>query len=175
LDAPGVGPAAYFRADPDRPFVRPRVANANGPRQPRGAGVVSQAKPSVLFVCIGNAGRSRMAAGWLSHLAGDRVEVHSAGVDPADSMNPTAVAVMREVGVEITGGDPRKLTIEAVAASDVIVTMGCAAACPTVPDKCYQEWKFDDLPGLPVEAVRVIRDRIRQHVEELVADLLGTP
>jgi arsenate reductase len=136
---------------------------------------VSQAEPSVLFVCVGNAGRSRMAAGWLTHLAGDRVEVRSAGTAPAPSVNPTAVEVMREVGIDIAGDDPKILTSEAIAAADVIVTMGCGDACRIVPGKRYQDWEFDDLPGRPIAAVRVIRDGIRDRVEGLIAELVGHP
>jgi arsenate reductase len=136
--------------------------------------VVPQAKLSVLFVCVGNSGRSRMAAGWLTHLAGDRVEVRSAGSAPADAVNPTAAAVMREVGIDITRADPKLLTTEAVAASEVIVTMGCGDVCPVLPGKRYEDWEFDDLPGLPVEEVRVIRDRIRERVECLIAESVKT-
>jgi arsenate reductase len=128
-------------------------------------------KPTVLFVCVHNAGRSQMAAGWLRHLAGDRVEVRSAGSEPADQINPAAVQAMREVGIDITGQIPTMLTWDAAQASDVIVTMGCGDACPVFPSKRYEDWKLDDPAGLGVDAVRPIRDEIRQRVEKLLAGL----
>ncbi|MFG1661359.1 arsenate reductase ArsC [Micromonospora chersina] len=128
-------------------------------------------KPTVLFVCVHNAGRSQMAAGWLRHLAGDTVEVRSAGSEPADRINPVAVAAMREVGIDITGQAPVRLTWDAAEASDVIVTMGCGDACPVFPGKRYEDWKLTDPAGQPVEAVRQVRDEIRARVEALVADL----
>jgi arsenate reductase len=128
--------------------------------------------PSVLFVCVHNAGRSQMAAGWLTHLAGDRVEVRSAGSAPADEVNPVAVEAMREVGVDITAGQPTILTPEAVQASDVVVTMGCGDACPIFPGKRYEDWKLDDPAGQGIEAVRGIRDDIRARIERLVSELL---
>ena len=128
--------------------------------------------PSVLFVCVHNAGRSQMAAGWLRHLAGDRVEVRSAGSAPADRINPAAVEAMREVGVDITGQSPRKLDWDTAESSDVIVTMGCGDACPVFPGKRYEDWKLDDPAGLGVEAVRPIRDEIGRRVRRLVADLV---
>ena len=128
-------------------------------------------RPSVLFVCVHNAGRSQMAAGWLRHLAGDAVEVRSAGSEPADQVNPAAVAAMREVGIDITGRAPAKLEYETAQASDVIVTMGCGDACPVFPGRRYEDWKLDDPAGQDVEAVRVIRDEIRVRVERLLADL----
>ncbi|MER7128204.1 arsenate reductase ArsC [Streptosporangium saharense] len=129
--------------------------------------------PSVLFVCVHNAGRSQMAAGWLTHLAGDRVEVRSAGSAPAETVNPVAVAAMAEVGVDITDQRPKILTPEAVQASDVVVTMGCGDACPFFPGKRYEDWKLEDPAGQGIEAVRAIRDEIRDRIEKLVADLLG--
>ena len=130
------------------------------------------AKPSVLFVCVHNAGRSQMAAGWLRHLAGDRVEVRSAGSAPADRVNPAAVEAMREVGIDITGQTPRKLEWEPAGSSDVIITMGCGDACPVFPGKRYEDWKLEDPAGKDVDAVRPIRDEIRTRVEALLADLL---
>ncbi|HEY2268553.1 MAG TPA: arsenate reductase ArsC, partial [Streptosporangiaceae bacterium] len=124
-------------------------------------------KPSVLFVCIHNAGRSQMAAAWLTHLAGDRVEVRSAGSLPADAVNPAAVAAMGEVGIDISAETPKVLTVDAVQASDVCVTMGCGDACPVFPGKRYLDWKLDDPAGLGIEAVRPIRDEIRGLVEGL--------
>lgn len=131
-------------------------------------------KPSVLFVCVHNAGRSQMAAGWLRHLAGDTVEVRSAGSAPADQINPAAVEVMREVGIDITDQTPTKLTWDAAEASDVIVTMGCGDACPVFPGKRYEDWKLDDPAGLGVDAVRAIRDDIEQRVRALLHGL-ATP
>ncbi|MFC4335453.1 arsenate reductase ArsC [Salininema proteolyticum] len=130
-------------------------------------------KPSVLFVCVHNAGRSQMAAGWLAHLAGDRVEVRSAGSAPADEVNPAAVEAMAEVGIDITDQSPKILTTEAVEASDVCVTMGCGDACPVFPGKRYLDWKLDDPAGQGVEAVRPIRDEIKARVEALIGELLG--
>ncbi|GAA3427704.1 arsenate reductase ArsC [Streptosporangium sandarakinum] len=129
-------------------------------------------KPSVLFVCVHNAGRSQMAAGWLTHLAGDRVEVRSAGSVPADQVNPVAVEVMREVGIDITSEQPKILTADAVQASDVVITMGCGDACPIIPGKRYEDWKLDDPAGQDIEAVRPIRDDIRRRIEKLLADLV---
>lgn len=130
-------------------------------------------KPSVLFVCVHNAGRSQMAAGWLRHLAGDRIEVRSAGSMPADKINPVAVEAMREVGIDITGEQPKILTTEAVQASDVVVTMGCGDACPFFPGKRYEDWKLADPAGQGIEAVRPIRDEIKARIEALIAELLG--
>ena len=130
-------------------------------------------KPSVLFVCVHNAGRSQMAAGWLRHLAGDRVEVRSAGSEPADRINPAAVAAMAEVGIDITGSTPRKLDRETAEAADVIITMGCGDACPIFPGQRYEDWQLDDPAGQGVEAVRPIRDEIRTRIEKLLAGLLA--
>ena len=129
-------------------------------------------KPSVLFVCIHNAGRSQMAAGYLRHLAGDRIEVRSAGSMPADQINPIAVEAMREEGIDIAAEQPKVLTPEAVQASDVVITMGCGDACPYYPGKRYEDWKLDDPAGQGIDAVRPIRDDIKQRVEALIADLL---
>lgn len=128
-------------------------------------------KPSVLFVCVHNAGRSQMAAGWLSHLAGDRVEVRSAGSAPADQVNPAAVEAMKEVGIDITAEKPKVLTFDAVEASDVCITMGCGDVCPVFPGKRYLDWKLDDPAGQGVEAVRPIRDEIKTRIEGLIAEL----
>ncbi|MEJ1090012.1 arsenate reductase ArsC [Microbacterium sp. Mu-80] len=129
-------------------------------------------KPSVLFVCVHNAGRSQMAAGYLRELAGDRVEVRSAGSMPADQINPVAVEAMREVGIDITAEQPKVLTTEAVQDSDVVITMGCGDACPFFPGKRYEDWKLDDPAGQGIEAVRPIRDDIKARVETLLAELL---
>ena len=125
-------------------------------------------KPSVLFVCVHNAGRSQMAAGWLRHLAGDAVEVRSAGSEPADRINPAAVAAMAEVGIDITANTPTLLDYDTAYAADVIVTMGCGDACPVFPGKRYEDWKLDDPAGKDVDAVRPIRDEIRGRVEQLL-------
>ncbi|NUR91647.1 MAG: arsenate reductase ArsC [Nonomuraea sp.] len=130
-------------------------------------------KPVVLFVCVHNAGRSQMAAGWLAHLAGGRVEVRSAGSQPADQVNPVAVQAMAEVGIDIAGAQPKVLTGEAVQASDVVITMGCGDACPVFPGKRYEDWKLDDPAGQGIDAVRPIRDEIRSRVEKLLSDLLS--
>ncbi|MCS6711818.1 arsenate reductase ArsC [Brachybacterium sp. EF45031] len=129
-------------------------------------------RPSVLFVCVHNAGRSQMAAGWLRELAGDRIEVRSAGSAPADSINPAAVEAMREVGIDLSDQSPKILTPESVQASDVVITMGCGDACPFYPGKRYEDWKLPDPAGKGVEDVRPIRDEIRTRVEELIASLL---
>jgi arsenate reductase len=128
--------------------------------------------PSVLFVCIHNAGRSQMAAGWLRHLAGDRVRVRSAGSEPADRINPMAVQAMAEVGIDITGNIPRRLDWDLAQGNDVVVTMGCGDACPYVPGTRYEDWKLTDPAGQPIEMVREVRDEIRGHVETLLAQLL---
>ena len=128
-------------------------------------------KPSVLFVCVHNAGRSQMAAGWLRHLAGDTVEVRSAGSEPADRINPVAVEAMREVGIDITANTPRKLDFATAEASDVLITMGCGDVCPVFPGKRYLEWDLDDPAGQDLATVRPIRDEIRRRVERLVAEL----
>ena len=134
---------------------------------------MTDTKPSVLFVCIHNAGRSQMAAGYLRHLAGDRIEVRSAGSMPADQINPIAVEAMREVGIDITAEQPKVLTPEAVQASDVVITMGCGDACPYYPGKRYEDWKLDDPAGQGIDAVRPIRDDIRARIEGLIASLVG--
>ncbi|MEU8154723.1 arsenate reductase ArsC [Micromonospora sp. NPDC048986] len=128
-------------------------------------------RPSVLFVCVHNAGRSQMAAGWLRHLAGDTVEVRSAGSAPAETINPAAVQAMREVGIDITDQTPKLLEYATAQSSDVIVTMGCGDTCPVFPGKRYEDWKLDDPAGQGVDAVRPIRDEIRDRVEKLLTEL----
>ena len=128
-------------------------------------------KPSVLFVCVHNAGRSQMAAGFLTHLSGGEVEVRSAGSLPGDQVNPSAVAAMAEVGVDISGQTPKVLTTDAVQASDVVITMGCGDACPIFPGKRYEEWVLDDPAGLDVAAVRPVRDEIERRVRMLLTEL----
>lgn len=130
------------------------------------------AKPSVLFVCIHNAGRSQMAAGFLAALAGDAIEVRSAGSAPADAVNPAAVRAMAEVGIDISAENPKILTADAVQASDVVITMGCGDTCPFFPGKSYRDWVLEDPAGKGVQAVRPIRDEIRARVEDLIAELL---
>ncbi|PZU39953.1 MAG: heat-shock protein HtpX [Microbacterium sp.] len=129
-------------------------------------------KPTVLFVCVHNAGRSQMAAGYLRALAGDDVEVLSAGSAPKDQINPVAVAAMAEEGIDITGNTPKVLTVEAVKESDVVITMGCGDACPIFPGKRYEDWELDDPAGQGIEAVRPIRDEIRGRIESLIGELL---
>ncbi|HWS49548.1 MAG TPA: arsenate reductase ArsC [Microbacterium sp.] len=129
-------------------------------------------KPSVLFVCVHNAGRSQMAAGFLRDIAGDRVEVRSAGSMPAEQINPIAVEAMAELGIDITAEQPKVLTTEAVQASDVVITMGCGDACPFFPGKRYEDWTLDDPAGQGIDAVRPIRDEIRGRIEALVRELL---
>ena len=131
-------------------------------------------RPSVLFVCVHNAGRSQMAAGFLGQLAGDAVEVRSAGTAPADSINPTVVEAMREVGVELGTEVPKVLTADAVQSSDVVITMGCGDACPYFPGTTYLDWALDDPAGKDLAAVRPIRDDIRARVEQLVRTLMGS-
>ncbi|MGC5290399.1 arsenate reductase ArsC [Micromonospora sp. DT231] len=131
-------------------------------------------KPSVLFVCVHNAGRSQMAAGWLRHLAGDAIEVRSAGSEPADQINPVAVEAMREVGIDITEQIPARLTWDAAHASDVIITMGCGDACPVFPGKRYEDWKLTDPAGQSLDVVRQVRDDIRTRITELLASIQPT-
>jgi arsenate reductase len=127
--------------------------------------------PTVLFVCVHNAGRSQMAAGYLKHLAGDRVTVLSAGSEPADSVNPVAVQAMAEEGIDIAGNQPKVLSTEAVQESDVVITMGCGDTCPFFPGKRYEDWVLDDPAGRGIDEVRPIRDEIRARVEALVAEI----
>ena len=129
-------------------------------------------KPTVLFVCVHNAGRSQMAAGYLKHLAGDRVEVLSAGSEPKDQINPVAVEAMAEEGIDIANNTPKVLTTEAVKASDVVITMGCGDTCPIFPGKRYEDWELDDPAGQGIESVRPIRDDIKRRIETLVGELL---
>jgi len=128
-------------------------------------------RPSVLFVCVHNAGRSQMAQGWLRHLAGSAIEVRSAGSEPADRLNPVAVAAMREVGIDIAAETPALLTVDAVRDSDVVVTMGCGDTCPVFPGKRYEDWDLTDPAGQSIGVVRRIRDEIRDRVQGLVDDL----
>lgn len=128
-------------------------------------------RPSVLFVCVHNAGRSQMGAAYVHHLSGGAVEVRSAGSQPADQVNPAAVEAMAEDGIDITAETPKVLTTDAVQASDVVITMGCGDTCPIFPGKRYEDWELDDPAGQGVEAVRPIRDEIRRRVIDLLASL----
>lgn len=128
-------------------------------------------KPSVLFVCIHNAGRSQMAAGYLNHLAGDDVEVRSAGSAPVDSVNPNVIEAMLEEGIDLRSQKPKVLTTEAVQLSDVVITMGCGDVCPFFPGKRYLDWQLNDPAGQGIDAIRPIRDEIRQRIEGLIAEL----
>ncbi|SBS73796.1 arsenate reductase ArsC [uncultured Microbacterium sp.] len=128
-------------------------------------------KPTVLFVCVHNAGRSQMAAGYLQELAGDRIQVLSAGSEPKDRINPVAVEAMAEEGIDIRGNTPKLLTVDAVRESDVVITMGCGDACPIFPGKRYEDWQLDDPAGQDADTVRRIRDDIRARVETLIGEL----
>jgi arsenate reductase (thioredoxin) len=130
-------------------------------------------KPSVLFVCVHNAGRSQMAAAFLTHLSDGAVEIRSAGSEPAETVNPSAVQAMAEVGIDIAAARPKILTSQAVKESDVVITMGCGDACPFFPGKRYEDWVLDDPAGKGVDAVRPIRDEIRRRVEALLSDLIA--
>jgi arsenate reductase (thioredoxin) len=129
-------------------------------------------QPSVLFVCVHNAGRSQMAAALLRHLAGDRIEVRSAGTEPADQINPVAIAAMAEIGINIATATPKVLSSDAVRTSDVVITMGCGDACPYFPGVSYRDWKLPDPAGQPLATVRDIRDDIRRLVQALITELL---
>jgi protein-tyrosine-phosphatase len=134
---------------------------------------MSSPKPTVLFVCVHNAGRSQMAAGFMNSLGAGRVEVLSAGSAPKDSINPIAVEAMQEVGIDISNNVPKVLTPEAVQESDAVITMGCGDACPFYPGKRYEDWVLDDPAGQGIESVRVIRDDIKKRVEQLLSELLS--
>ncbi|MEY4104741.1 MAG: hypothetical protein RLZZ478_104 [Actinomycetota bacterium] len=129
-------------------------------------------KPSVLFVCVHNAGRSQMAAGFMESLSQGKIEVRSAGSAPKDSINPIAVAAMAELGIDIANNSPKILTVDAVQASDVVITMGCGDTCPYFPGKRYEDWVLDDPAGQELDKVRVIRDEIKSRVESLINELL---
>ncbi len=134
-------------------------------------GTMTTDKPAVVFLCVHNAGRSQMAAGWLQHVAGDQVEVFSGGSNPGSQVNPSAVAAMAEVGIDMADACPKQWTEEVLRAADVIITMGCGDACPIFPGKRYLDWSVADPAGLPVEQVRPIRDEIGDRVRKLIADL----
>jgi arsenate reductase len=132
-------------------------------------------KPSVMFLCVHNAGRSQMASGWLKHLSGERVDVFSGGSEPASTVNPAAIEAMAEVGIDIRTEFPKPWTDEIIRAADVVITMGCGDACPVYPGKRYEDWVLDDPEGLDVAGVRTIRDEIRGRVEKLIAEMGLTP
>ena len=129
-------------------------------------------KPAVLFVCVHNAGRSQMAAGYLTALAGDRVDVFSAGSEPKDEINPVAIEAMAEEGIDIAGNVPKILTVDAVKQADVVITMGCGDACPIFPGKRYEDWQLDDPAGQGIDSVRPIRDDIKGRIEQLLTEIL---
>lgn len=132
---------------------------------------MTESIPTVLFVCVHNAGRSQMAAGLLMHLATGRVEVRSAGSEPTDRLNPAVVAAMREIGIDIAAEHPKLLTADAVHAADVVITMGCGDTCPIFPGKRYEDWQLDDPAGAPIEVVRTIRDEIERRIRALITQL----
>jgi arsenate reductase len=136
---------------------------------------MTDARPTVLFVCVHNAGRSQMAAGFTRVLSDGGVRVLSGGSEPADRLNPVAVEAMAEVGIDIASNQPHVLAVDDVRASDVVVTMGCGDACPVLPGKRYEDWELTDPAGLPLDQVRPIRDEIRSRVEQLLASLAGRP
>jgi len=136
----------------------------------KGAPTVAE-KPMILFVCVHNAGRSQMAAGYAQALGGDRVEIRSAGSEPADQINPNAIAVMAEEGIDIAGNAPKILTTDAVRESDVVITMGCGDTCPIFPGKRYEDWELTDPAGQPIDVVREVRDDIKARVEALLAEI----
>ena len=142
------------------------------PRACEAVRVSESPRPSVLFVCVHNAGRSQMAAGYLRAFAGDRVEVRSAGSEPGNALNPIAVQAMAEDGIDISAGSPALLTTEAVQESDVVITMGCGDTCPVFPGKRYEDWELTDPAGRPIGEVRPIRDEIKERVRALIAELL---
>jgi protein-tyrosine-phosphatase len=141
------------------------------PTDPTTSADGGDARPSVLFLCVHNAGRSQMAAGWLRHLAGGAVRVYSGGSEPASTLNPAAVAAMSEVGIDIAGERPMRWTTEIVQAADVVVTMGCGDTCPVYPGTRYEDWELRDPAGQPIEVVRAVRDDIEGRVRELIARL----
>jgi arsenate reductase len=153
------------------PLLAERFAKQRLRALAKAEGLADGGKPAVLFLCVHNAGRSQMAMGWFQHLAGDRAIAWSGGSEPGREVNPAAVEVMREVGIEISGEFPKPWTDEVVRAADVVVTMGCGDACPVYPGKRYEDWTLDDPAGLGVDAVRPIRDQIERRVRALLADL----
>ena len=129
-------------------------------------------KPSVLFLCVHNAGRSQIGAGWMRHLAGEAIQVYSAGSSPAEQINPVAVEAMSEIGIDIKNQQPKKWTDEIVREVDVIISMGCGDTCPVYPGKRYIDWEIEDPAGQEIEMIRIVRDQIKKHVQELIVELL---
>ena len=129
-------------------------------------------KPSVLFLCVHNAGRSQIGAGWMRHLAGEEIQVYSAGSSPAEQINPVAVEAMSEIGIDIKTQQPKKWTDEIVREVDVIISMSCGDTCPVYPGKRYIDWEIEDPAGQEIEMIRIVRDQIKQHVQELIVELL---
>ena len=129
-------------------------------------------KPSVLFLCVHNAGRSQIGAGWMRHLAGEAIQVYSAGSSPAEQINPVAVEAMSEIGIDIKNQQPKKWTDEIVREVDVIISMGCGDTCPVYSGKRYIDWEIEDPAGQEIEMIRIVRDQIKQHVQELIVELL---
>src|SRR4051812_1769379 len=162
-------PARRAAADTSRAVA---LAEGGGPPPPDFGGTMTDTAPTVLFVCVHNAGRSQMAAGYLRELSGGRVDVLSAGSEPGDRINPIAVQVMAEEGIDIAGETPKILTTDAVKESDVVITMGCGDTCPIFPGKRYEDWELTDPAGLPVDQVRPIRDEIKQRIQNLLGELL---
>ena len=129
-------------------------------------------KPSVLFLCVHNAGRSQIGAGWMRYLAGEEIQVYSAGSSPAEQINPVAVEAMSEIGIDIKTQQPKKWTDEIVREVDVIISMGCGDTCPVYPGKRYIDWEIEDPAGQEIEMIRIVRDQIKKHVQELIVELL---
>ena len=129
-------------------------------------------KPSVLFLCVHNAGRSQIGAGWMRHLAGEEIQVYSAGSSPAEQINPVAAEAMSEIGIDIKTQQPKKWTDEIVREVDVIISMGCGDTCPVYPGKRYIDWEIEDPAGQEIEMIRIVRDQIKKHVQELIVELL---
>jgi arsenate reductase len=129
-------------------------------------------KPSVLFLCVHNAGRSQIGAGWMRHLAGEAIQVYSAGSSPAEQINPVAVEAMSEIGIDIKTQQPKKWTDEIVREVDVIISMGCGDTCPVYPGKRYIDWEIEDPAGQEIEMIRIVRDQIKKHVQQLIVELL---
>jgi arsenate reductase (thioredoxin) len=154
------------------PLLTERFARARLQALAKVEGLDASGTPAVLFLCVHNAGRSQMAAGWMRHLAGETVMVYSGGSEPTSALNPAAIEAMAEVGIDIRSEFPKPWTDEVVRAADVVVTMGCGDACPLFPGKRYEDWQLDDPSGLGVDAVRPIRDDIRTRVEQLLAQLV---
>jgi arsenate reductase (thioredoxin) len=153
------------------PWPEPTTAPGPGDAGSAGSADSGDGRPAVLFLCVHNAGRSQMAAGWLRHLAGDAVDVYSAGSAPAAQINPVAVAAMAEVGIDIVGRRPQRWTDDMLRAADLVVTMGCGDSCPVHPGTRYEDWELPDPAGQPLEAVRPIRDAIEERVRLLLAGL----